>query len=375
MKRALIGRGVRAGVFLTLASAASLSAAQPCGGQVGYWPLQGNALDASLAGNHGVLNGVPAFVPGVNGLGMALDGVNDYVRVPNHPSLNPSRSISVSAWYRPVTFTGSGNDSIIDKGYVSHSYPYYQYHLGVAGNNYGSGGSFGFDVEASGAGTRPGFWVPGRWYHLVSTWNGSTCSLYVDGVLISANPVSLTLPDYGKDVLFGKFNNLNFHLPGAIDEIRIFNRALSLQEATLLHENPDGSPIVSPAAVSTCPDSTVQLVVTSLAAGDATYQWRKGGVELENAVDATLTLLHVTDADQGSYDCVVTTPCGTWISTPATVGICPGEFNCDGGVDGGDIEAFFAAWESGDSLADINQDGGVDGEDVSAFFLRWEEGC
>ncbi|MCX5691822.1 MAG: hypothetical protein NTV94_18850 [Planctomycetota bacterium] len=362
-------------MFLALASAASLAGAQPCGGQVGYWPLQGDATDASLAGNHGVLNGTPAFVPGVNGLGMALDGVDDYVRVRNHPSLNPARSISVSAWYRPVTFSGSGNDSIVDKGYVVHSYPYYQYHLGVAGNTYGFGGSFGFNIEASGAGTAPGFWVPGRWYHLLSTWDGSICTLYIDGVVINANPLSRTLPDYGTDVLFGKFNNLNFHLPGAIDEIRIFNRALSQDEATLLHENPDGSPLITPAAVSTCPDSTVQLTVTSLAGNDATYQWRKEGVDIENAQSATLTLAHVSAADQGGYDCVVTTACGTRISTPATVSLCPGEFNCDGGVDGGDIDAFFAAWESGDSLADINQDGGVDGADVEDFFARWEGGC
>jgi hypothetical protein len=54
---------------------------------------------------------------------------------------------------------------------------------------------------------------------------------------------------------------------------------------------------------------------------------------------------------------------------------CIGDFNQDGGVDGGDIEAFVAAWENGDSASDVNQDGGVDGDDVSAFFGHWEAGC
>jgi hypothetical protein len=54
---------------------------------------------------------------------------------------------------------------------------------------------------------------------------------------------------------------------------------------------------------------------------------------------------------------------------------CAGDFNEDGGVDGADIDAFFAAWESGDAAADINEDGGVDGGDVGAFFTRWEAGC
>ncbi|MFZ4430117.1 MAG: immunoglobulin domain-containing protein, partial [Phycisphaerales bacterium] len=54
---------------------------------------------------------------------------------------------------------------------------------------------------------------------------------------------------------------------------------------------------------------------------------------------------------------------------------CVADFNSDGGVDGADIDVFFIAWESSDSLADINQDGGIDGSDVSVFFERWEAGC
>lgn len=54
---------------------------------------------------------------------------------------------------------------------------------------------------------------------------------------------------------------------------------------------------------------------------------------------------------------------------------CTGDFNRDGGVDGGDVEAFFRAWEAGAARADLNLDGGVDGADVEAFFRAWESGC
>jgi hypothetical protein len=53
---------------------------------------------------------------------------------------------------------------------------------------------------------------------------------------------------------------------------------------------------------------------------------------------------------------------------------CPADFNMDGGVDGGDVVDFFAAWEGGDSMADVNQDGGVDGGDIDVFFAAWEAG-
>jgi hypothetical protein len=53
---------------------------------------------------------------------------------------------------------------------------------------------------------------------------------------------------------------------------------------------------------------------------------------------------------------------------------CAADFNDDGGVDGGDISAFFEAWEAATGCSDVNDDGGVDGGDVSVFFSLWESG-
>jgi len=54
---------------------------------------------------------------------------------------------------------------------------------------------------------------------------------------------------------------------------------------------------------------------------------------------------------------------------------CIADFNADGGIDGGDVQSFFAAWEAGDALSDVNADGGIDGADVGTFFARWESGA
>jgi hypothetical protein len=53
---------------------------------------------------------------------------------------------------------------------------------------------------------------------------------------------------------------------------------------------------------------------------------------------------------------------------------CAADFNSDGGIDGADVTAFFAAWEAGDITADVNFDGGVDGADAGTFYDRWEAG-
>lgn len=53
---------------------------------------------------------------------------------------------------------------------------------------------------------------------------------------------------------------------------------------------------------------------------------------------------------------------------------CIADYDQNGGVDGGDVEAFFIDWEAGESAADVNQDGGVDGADIEVFFVAWESG-
>jgi Immunoglobulin domain len=73
--------------------------------------------------------------------------------------------------------------------------------------------------------------------------------------------------------------------------------------------------------------------------------------------------------------CVLTDSCGTVATDPVSFTMCVADFNCDGGVDGADVESFITTWETGDSLADVNADGGVDGGDVEYFFSRWQGGC
>ncbi|MBS0195704.1 MAG: hypothetical protein JSR77_03005 [Planctomycetes bacterium] len=50
------------------------------------------------------------------------------------------------------------------------------------------------------------------------------------------------------------------------------------------------------------------------------------------------------------------------------------DIDCNGGVDGSDVSAFFDLWERGSVLADINDDGAVDGTDSADFFYLWEQG-
>ncbi len=54
---------------------------------------------------------------------------------------------------------------------------------------------------------------------------------------------------------------------------------------------------------------------------------------------------------------------------------CIADFDASGGIDGGDVDAFFASWSAGAADAEVNGDGAVNGEDVGFFFDRWSGGC
>ncbi len=134
-----------------------------------------------------------------------------------------------------------------------------------------------------------------------------------------------------------------------------------------------------------CSGDTAEFTVQASGSATLTYQWRKDGAAINvsmnpSASTHTLVLSPLASEDVGAYDCIVTNSCDSIISQPATLdevaecSACPADFNQDGGIDGADVDAFFAAWVLGDTSADTNLDGGVDGADVDTFFVAWVNG-
>lgn len=264
-------------------------------GLVGMWHMDNNWLDSSLAHNDGIVYNGANFSSNakIGSNAGTFDGVDDYVRIANSPSLNPKNQITVAAWYNPRSFSGSGSDSIVDKGYASHTTPYYQYHLGVSGNqNLNNPAAFSFTVAVGGvprsAGTAPNSWIPGNWYYLVGTYDGATVKLYINGILAKSTPATGMLSDYGKDVHIGRFSNINSFLPGLIDEVRIYNRALSDTEILEHYRNyavisPTVNQVVSPTTTAsitlsgTKPANTAIMINgNTLVPLDGTTSWRTG---------------------------------------------------------------------------------------------------
>jgi hypothetical protein len=134
---------------------------------------------------------------------------------------------------------------------------------------------------------------------------------------------------------------------------------------------------LNPANQVACPGGAVNFSVAATGTGPLSYQWRHGvpRVAISGATGSTYSLPAATAADADSYDCIITNTCGSATSNAANLTLCIGDFNCDGGVDGQDIESFFRTWSNGESAGDVNADGGVDGQDIEYFFVKWEAGC
>jgi cytochrome c peroxidase len=108
---------------------------------------------------------------------------------------------------------------------------------------------------------------------------------------------------------------------------------------------------------------------------ECTYQWRRNGEPILGATVSFHDIVIASPRDAGVYDCVITAPCGSITSHAAPVDVCPSDFNCDGGTDRADLEAFLAAIIANDPAADINQDGALDQLDVAAFMEAYDRGC
>ncbi|MEM3093007.1 MAG: phospholipase D-like domain-containing protein, partial [Candidatus Nitrosocaldus sp.] len=161
---------------------------------------------------------------------------SDFFNVADEPSLR-LQQFSVSAWFRTSSaFTSPA--IIVNKGGFDTSASKLNYGLWITTNGNLSGGfedANGIDYFIR----SPNTYNDGQWHYAVVTYDGSTLNLYVDGSLVSslntngAIPATDTMPlTIGKNSL-----DSSRYFIGDIDEVRIYNRALTAQEVNDAYNN------------------------------------------------------------------------------------------------------------------------------------------
>jgi hypothetical protein len=218
-------------------------------GLVAWYPFNGNAQDESGNGHHGKVNGATLCKDrkGKDDSAYNFDGVDDFIRIANSDFMNPS-SISISCWYAGTkSFEGGGTNVLVQKPYLSHKPPFYQWQLAIGGDKYPNyKGKFLFATNAMNTGQSVFFMgkekVINVWNHLISIVDARAqkCKICLNGQVMS----QYFWPDYKMgsyqtDIFIAKHGNITgtkTYTPGEIDDVRLYDRALSKEEISSLYQ-------------------------------------------------------------------------------------------------------------------------------------------
>ena len=217
-------------------------------GLVGYWSFDGSQTnfgtnttkDSSGQGNTGTLVSMSTTTsPTIGKIGQALkfNGVASLVSAPDNASIDPS-NLTISYWIKfsvPLASQPTAFPVAIGKYNLSTHTGYgiiFATTINSLTFRVGDGTTLHDDVIPSGVSALFGT----GWHHVVGTFNGSTELLYVDGVLKATNAGTFT-PSYGGEpLLIGAFSAAGADdVAGTIDDVRVYNRALSAQEVAQLY--------------------------------------------------------------------------------------------------------------------------------------------
>jgi hypothetical protein len=279
---------------------AGSSAAEPI--PVGHWNFdEGSgttAFDMSGNGNNGTIYGAD-WVTGLSGTALEFDGVGDYVDCGNNPAFDITSQITIAAWLRTNDAGNGEHNPYVTKG--DHSYALKHF----------SNNSIEFFIYDAG-------WrvvrVPvdasfnGVWHHLAGTYDGFFLKLYVDGTLEAAGVHGGPIGGSSFHLNIARNSEMtDRHYDGLIDDVRIYNTALSANQVAELCNLVRRTLIVSSTAggsVTVPGEGSFQLGhrrIEVRAAGDATHcfvEWTGSAVDagrVKGRYDARTTVM--MDAD------------------------------------------------------------------------------
>ena len=217
--------------------------------------------DVSSANNGGAIAGATRIPDGKFGSALSFDGSGDMVTVPDAASLDLTTAMTVEAWVKPgATLSGWQTVALKEQpGGLTY---------GLYGNSTANRPSAHVytNTEHDTRGTAA--LAPGVWTHLAAVYDGTAVRLYVNGTQSATLPLTGSMVTSASPFRIGGNGFANEWFNGAIDEVRVYSRALSMLEVQRDMNDP-----VRPAVVDTAPPSAPGTLTASGAIGRATLGW------------------------------------------------------------------------------------------------------
>jgi chitodextrinase len=256
--------------------AAPLQTSAPAG-LVAHWPLNEGSgpLAEDLEGGYtATLSNGATWTTGRLGSGVALDGIDGYIAPPIIDV--PGNALTLAAWVRVNSFSGTSEQRIISKSTGSSKQGSY-WTLSVVRS--GRKRVLGFNLRAGGSTTTltapTGPLTAGTWFHTAAIYDGSTMRLYLNGVEVgrlSKTGTIATNPIVPADI--GRSPAGEDYLRGAIDDVRIYSRALTAVEVGAVMEDPGGEePPPDPEPDTTAPSVPGGLQASALSSTSVSLRW------------------------------------------------------------------------------------------------------
>jgi len=243
MKKIVLLTALAIAGFAVTTSAQTVPSYLPTNGLVGWWPFNGNAIDESINTNDGTVNGATLTTDrfGSANSAYSFDGLNNQINVPSSSSLtNFSNGQTLSLWIKITSYpTDSKEHYMITKDQLGGAYAFYQVCISDFTNANEIFYRYGQSPSSSQGSHLPFSNVPlNQWFNLCYTTDLTVTKTYINGTLFQTynlySPIGVT----SSPLIFGNtssVNTTNAPYKGALDDIGIWNRALTQQEITGLY--------------------------------------------------------------------------------------------------------------------------------------------
>jgi len=249
-------------LFMVIISCPALFGQVPTNGLIGFYPFTGNANDQIATSSNGTVYGATLVSDrfGNQNSAYSFNGSSNYISIPTTKFL--VNNYTYSFWLKPAS-SSSTPQYIMSIGSPAISGAE-GYAAGISGNKgiyYGS-----YAVNGSNLGkamTTPP--TLNEWTHVCITRSSSQFSLYIDGKRVDSVSTGGSNPQYGTGsyaFLVGTRFNKTYYFNGSLDDLRIYNRAVTETEAKALYNetNTNSNDIAYANSIKIYPNPTIDKI-------------------------------------------------------------------------------------------------------------------